>query len=287
LTFVSEPVTPACRKKIMNCSYYYNRARHLLAISAAAFTLVASANAALTELNIKYYGDYSGSITYWNGSAEQTESGVLATAFTATRMGADSLPQGRNDPFTAFSIDIRYALNSPVYWQSGSFPNLGNASGNTPFWQTDGIYRAASLYQAYAGGVVVDQNQNAANHLEGAALQLAIWDVLYGTSGTYEVNDVHDAGFHVIGYSRKVVQRANEMLASGANRVDHNLTETFWDALTDQNGQPLCVDEDLIGAPFVIGVVPEPGTFLGAAAFAGILLWHALRKRLRSSPLQG
>lgn len=227
-----------------------------------------SMQAGLSLLDIAYYNNYPVTVH----EATKGNVSTLATAFQATRTGGDPLPAAHSNPFTTFCIDLRYELAEPAKWLSGSFPNPNG--GTPPIWQVDGIYRAASLYNTYAGGV---NFTTVAGKEEGAALQLAIWEVLYEPAANgFNVNS--GAGFYVVsGANTTIKNRANALLGSAANQVDYNLTTTFWDAKTKANGDPLLNNQDLIG-PFM--AVPEPGTFVAAALVLLPLLAGWMRRGL-------
>jgi hypothetical protein len=230
---------------------------------------ICSAQAALTQLDISYYTAYWGTIHASGLASPET---VYLTAFQAKKIGGQDLPGGHPDPFITFCLDIRYNLSEPAYWRSGTFPNPN--AGTAPLWQTDGIYRAASLYRAFAGGV---NFAGTPGKKEGAALQLAIWEVLYEPGSSFSVSS--GTGFYVTGPNTAaatdgVIGRANAMLSSAANKVDHNLINTFWNAESDKNGNPLPNNQDLIG-PFI--PVPEPATYAAAALLCLPLAVNGIR----------
>lgn len=231
--------------------------------------VVWTANAGLTKLDITYNTAYTGTIHDSLGSAN-----VYLTAFSASYMAGATLPYGHPNPFTTFCIDVRYNITEPAYWESGSFPNPN--SGPPPTWQINGIYRAASLYRAYAGLASGANFSSAQGKIDGAALQLAIWEVLYETSGTYNV--LSGSGFYVSGAASAITTEANNWLASAANVADASLTTTFWDARLKADGvTPLTSNQDLIGPP-----IPEAGTFLAGALLFLPFLASTIRRRLYS-----
>jgi len=223
------------------------------------------AKAALTQLQIGYYTDYPVQISYAGGS--QMES-VYATAFSARAFGTNPLPPDQQNPFTAFCIDIASPMSSPGYWQSGALP-LGD-NGNRLGWTPGGISRAASLYDHYSTAV---DFTSASGERTGAALQLAIWEVLYENSGAF--NGRTGSGFHATG-SCSILDIANTMLASRWNRVDDASKESFWNAVNPDGTSRLC--QDLIGPPLPTGFAPEPGMGF-ASGCAGVLLLVAGMRR--------
>jgi len=91
----------------------------------------------------------------------------------------------------------------------------------------EGLLRVASLYEHFAPGISYAHGRWTGKE-EGAALQLAIWDVLYG-DGT-AVNNSRSA-FYVSGADLLLVARANQMLSSNANQAQPNPNVTFWNEL--------------------------------------------------------
>jgi hypothetical protein len=236
-------------------------------------------HAALTRLEVSSYNDYAVRVSLGDQTEKVYASVLTASYLPGPRNGADSapLPAGYPASFTAFSLDLPSDLVSKSYWEQESLPS-GNADRSqehqSPLWNPGGIYRAASLYDAYVGEV---NTSTAAGRLAGAALQLAIWDVLYGDalavnhpgSGFY-VNDAHGHESQ-----SQLVFAANAMLASAANSINLNAQATFWDAVLGPNGRgPLPDNQDLLGPGITsTGVVPEASAWLAAAgAVAGLTL---------------
>ncbi len=236
---------------------------------AAVAAAMAVAHAGTTDLVITYGQGYSrplyvGGSSLWQGRA------AYATGFLAQRSSGDALPSGHTDPFLTFCIDASNTLTASGSWRSGSFPNPNVGS---PAWQPDGICRAASLYNQYVTGASVVNPADSSvsgNYAskEAAALQLAIWEVLYEPANT-GYNVTSGAGFRV-GSNGDLEALANLYLGfPGILVPDVNITTTFWDAVDPGNNQ------DLIG-PFT--PVPEPGTVYGGLALMLPLLAGGLRK---------
>ena len=224
-----------------------------------------SAGAALSRLQIDYDTSYTGALS-WGGSSQNE--GVYLTAFRAMRIGGDALPSPHTDPFYTFCMDISSVLIPTDWWKSGDFSSAGQLNA-TPYL-LGGINRAASLYRTYVAGV---DFSDTAHKKEGAALQLALWEVLYEEGG-YDVTA--GSGFKVAGADSEITQRANAMLASPANFVDLSLTSTFWNA-TDAGGAPI-FNQDLIGPQVPTGFVPEPGTYLAALSALATLVGYRFRR---------
>lgn len=243
------------------------------------FGLVTGAQAALTRLDISYYTDYAVDVRVGNHNEKVYASALTASYMPGAHGGAESapLPAGYPSGFTAFCLDIRYDLAPESYWQPGPLPG-NNANGShdhvLPLWEPGGIYRAAGLYEAYAGDV---NASTSAGKLAGAALQLAIWDVLYGDG--LAVNHRH-SGFYVEGkFESELVFAANAMLASPANSLDFDTHELFWDAVLGPNGRrPLTHNQDLLGPALLVTGVPEASTCIAGGAALGYLLVMGRRR---------
>ena len=234
-------------------------------------------HAGVTRLDVSYYNDYAVELSVGHHNETVYASALTASYIPGAPHGAQStpLPPGYPASFTTFSLDIRYDLVSEAYWQPGALPS-SNANGahdhRLPLWKPGGIYRAASLYDAFVGDV---NTATAAGRLEGAALQLAIWDVLYGDG---KAVDHRGSGFYIRdpdGSESQLVFAANAILASSANNVDLDADATFWNAVLGPNGRrPLADNQDLIGPGIdPVGAVPEASAwFAGTAAAAGLCL---------------
>lgn len=251
---------------------------------AAAFASAAvaqfSAQAGLSKLDIGYYSDYSTTVV-----AQGSTHGTYATAFQASLAGGAALPASHSNPFVTFCLDINTTLASG-WWQSGSFSDVPvTVDLNDPSQPTGpatrnvnpGLHLAANLYAQYAGNVAAAFNlasspARTAARQEGAALQLAIWEVLYETGSTLKVDSGVGTGFYVSSGNSTVIARANAMLNSLGSNPNISIDTTFWNAV-DANGH-FRSSQDLIGpqAP-----VPEPGTLIAG----GLLLLPFLASTLR------
>lgn len=272
--------------------------RTKLAVAACCLGSLAASNsglASLSYLDISYYGDYGVTVV-----AQNYQHATLATAFSADRLSgsrnnagqvgtgagfvtSEPLPVNHSDPFVTFCLDINTILQDG-WWQSGSFsdvPSVGTVGNpNNPtgpaIRNVGALQIVANLYANYAGGILPVGGWGAAStaqKLEGAALQLAIWEVLYDTTGTGIHNgyNVYQDGvaannsseFYLKAGSTAVGDRANQMLAA-YGVVDPNLGTTFWNAV--YNDGTYRSSQDLIGPNGPTGVVvPEPTTMIAGA----------------------
>lgn len=258
----------------------------LKSIVAASCALVASAEAGVSYLQTSYYGGYTGTVIA-QGSSHYT----YLTAISADLTNGDPLPPNHSDPFITFCLDVNNNLGSG-WWKSGGFGDVALTSQSIPAQRQAGsLYRAANLYSTYASGVLgafsnVSSAARTAARIEGAALQLAIWEVLYepnaNPNSTLAYNVLNEGsvngGFRSTGVNSTVATRANQMLAT-ASVANFNLDTTFWNAVTSASGTTSRSSQDLIG-PFA--PVPEPGTYFAAVLLGlPILLKGARQLRQR------
>lgn len=249
--------------------------KRLSSLAGLAVPLLAlSAQGGISQLNVSYYGDYGATVV-----AQTYVHNTLATAFSADRVGGDPLPIPHTDPFVTFCLDINNNLGNG-WWKSGAFNEVPLTNDSNPADRVEsGLYRAASLYKAYSGGILNTANGQWINKQEGAALQLAIWEVLYekGTQG-YSIdqnNAVLDSDeFYVSSVNAAVRTRANQMLASAANTVDTSLNTTFWNAVVSQSNLATRSSQDLIGP------VPEPTTYLAGALLVLPFVVGGIRRKI-------
>jgi hypothetical protein len=265
-----------------------------LAVAVCCLGSLAAVNdgrAGLSDLDISVYYDYRMDVVA-NGTTHNT----YATAFSANLVGGAALPSPHTDPFVTFCLDISANLGNG-WWTSGSFADTA-LTGNGGNRISDGLYRAASLYAYYSPGImsVVGNGSGYSwtDKEKGAALQLAIWEVLYDGSGAndislYDVTIGGANGFQVASAyqinnsaNAAVVSLANTMLHnSSANYVNSSLDATFWNAV-DANGNPRS-SQDLIGPMSGTSkAVPEPTTILAGALLLlpfGVSTARILRKK--------
>ena len=237
------------------------------------------AKAALTTIDVSYYRNYP-VVAFVHGIPESTYASVFGARIetgTSTGRPGGSIP---TDPeFPAFLLEFPNRIAPRAHYSEELLAEAQN-SDRGAHWNENGIFSVASLYQAFARGA---NRSTAAGRLEGAALQVAIWDVLYGDGRRV---DNSRSSFSVLA-SRELVARANAMLSSPANHPDPSLKGTFWRFEPDHSSASCWQDwrdfQDLFGGSLSsIVAVPEPGTYCVAAAAGLYLLMLAGRRIFRA-----
>lgn len=242
-----------------------------------------SAHAGVSNLTVGWYTDFKGTVV-----AQGSSSTAYITAISADWQNIPNsapLPPNHSDPFITFCLDFNANLASG-WWKSGGFADNSLNTQSTPATrQADSLFRAANLYATYAPGVIgaFSSTSSTARNLarvEGAALQLAIWEVLYepnpgNVNSAYNVltESSANSGFRSSGVNPMVTTRANQMLTT-ASTANFNLETTFWNAVTDATGTTSRSSQDLIG-PFA--PVPEPATYFAAAMLCIPLIVNGYR----------
>lgn len=202
-----------------------------------------------------------------------TRETIHASAITATSEHAGN-PASRGDSFTAFSLDVHPDLKTEGYWTPKNLAEVRPLQEG--YFAPDRLYRAANLYDAFAEQA---NSTSKSGLIAGGALQLAIWDVLYG-SDVRHVNG-RSSNFYVTEkgkYSNQLIAKANYFLRQQANNENPNFSPAFWMA-TDANG---CTyeNQDLMGPALSSCFVPEPGTAWCAVAAASYLVFFLRRASL-------
>jgi hypothetical protein len=151
--------------------------------------------------------------------------------------------------FDAYCVDLNHYINVPGTYPVNAVDNMSDWSGLGGVPNAGGI--AAWLCNKYAWFSPTVQDK--------AALQLAIWNVLYDTDlNVHALGIVGAAGFWAEGPT-DVLRQANNLLASiGSNRADSQ-----WLRITDTQAS---YTQDLMGAVAEPGSLPLLGTGLTALA---------------------
>jgi hypothetical protein len=202
--------------------------RYLIPIVAASLGIAASANADLLSVSGMTPGKFSIVSINYNGNT----STIFAGAQTATYQG---------DTFDAYCVDLDHYNN---------FPTSYNVNAQDAASALTNGSRAAKLYNQFAGTATGDI---------AAALQLALWDIVYDNG------DGLGNGLFKASATSSITNAYNSMLAA-------NLTSTS-DLATFFEPDPYVGNKNqgLIG-PGKYSPVPEPASFLAFALAAPALL---------------
>jgi hypothetical protein len=261
-----------------------------------------SASASLVSYTIanSYVGTGSGGTTSGYADLETFNVSIDGTPLNGAFAGGIEISEagapvpGLPSEYTTVCTDISgslylgqtYAYAAPV----SSFN--GTLSGVKPTWGADNssgltdqvsankaIQNAAYLFYNYSGGLTKFGLGGSADQM--AALQLAVWEVLYDTTAAGQVVLGSNARFQVSS-TGPVVTAADSLVASLNGSYAFPGYLLFPDPVlggvnSNSDGEP--PQELLIGVP---GVVPEPSTILaGAMALLpfGANALRVLRKR--------
>lgn len=238
--------------------------KYILAFGTIASAIAYSAYAGISKLDISQpYGVWNMNVTaadYTDGNPSRTVFAGVG-AFKAQLFDGDYLPH--ENPFVSFCLDINFNLSDPQWWQSSSFASATDNGGVNRV--SGSLTLAATLYNNNVSSV--DTSTGGKEY--GAALQLAIWEVLYEGEGTWDVSA--GTGFKVnSGLTSNIKVKANNMLIGLT--ADPSITHTFWNAVELKDGQYVSAgNQDLIGP------VPEPSTYVAAALLGIPVLVNGIR----------
>lgn len=169
-----------------------------------------------------------------------------AFEFTSTDLG----PAATVESFTAYCIEITQTLVA----SASDYARIPFAAFSFSAATQNAIARLYSLPGAYSASL--------GSSVSSAAFQLALWEIVTETSGTY---DVASGSFQGYGAVSGVTLQASVLLASLASAVvDPNLSFNVWSSQAHQNYLQVTARSG--------GKVPEPGSLLlvglGLAALA-------------------
>lgn len=279
-------VTPLCRTATLVA----------FAFSASALSVLAGN----TKLNIDTSKELPHfSVSYNANSSSGSYNNIGVGYFIAGYSSGALLPQYHDNvkpgvtpgkgQFYTFCLDIGYSLSDTRNYKSTTFPALNTGNGN-PVWLVNGIYKAAYLYNKFIGQLVpasnVAQFGTTPQRIIGAALQLAIWNVLYDTDNTV----LSGTGFKASAFgadadAASAIALADTMLndnnLKGAWNPALNRTTTYWDTVNPANLNDPSVynrGQALIGPP-----VPEPAEMALAVCALGGLVFGYRRLRQQDS----
>ena len=220
-----------------------------LAATAAAAVLAFSLPAGAAPFEVSSNGNYGyTNVTFHSPDTDSNGEGAKAGAFN---VAADEF----GGAFTAWCLDLAHNLNLPSFYEITTTP----FSTTNPISATVQGTLKALFDTAYS---TLDKTNNA----QSAGFQLALWEILTETSGTYNVDQ--DQGSFWINDANTSAARtaANGFLAGlgGDKRGDYTLT--FLES-TDGNQSLVTVDSPVAAVP-----LPAAGVLLfGALGGLGVM----------------
>lgn len=155
-------------------------------------------------------------------------------------------PPGSDDTFYSYCVDV---LHNATYRQTVAIGDMSGKATISPLVET-GALRAAWLFNQYAAGIHEMMPESRGN-TRAAALQLAIWDVLYDTKFSLGNSGASTGGFRVTSASPGVPAAAAGYLYAVSQVMDLGASATWLDS-TVRAGQ-----DRVTHTP-----VPEPATLL-------------------------
>jgi hypothetical protein len=212
-----------------------------------ALLLTASAGASRAEASsIPLLADFTGI-----GRAEIVSiAGVRSGTFWAGELNWNwysPTPSGWTDDFYTYCVDV---LKNATYRQAFAIGEMSDKPALTPL-VASGTLRAAWLFDKYAANVH-SMTPGAAANAHAAALQLAIWEVLYDTNFSLHTSGASGGGFRVTSASTAVWAVAAVYLNAVKYQGSNLHADATWLDSVLSTGQ-----DQMTNNP-----VPEPATLL-------------------------
>lgn len=213
-------------------------------------------------------GAYTGYVNHGQGGDPFED--VYAGSFNLVLNDTTTSKSGNLLTFCT-DVGINWNGNNNVQYTATAF---GSANGVYPAWSAvpQSVQNAAWIYEKY----FVSQNPSSINPETAAAVQLAIWKVLYDTSSAVNANGAMDGSgssfasgnFQANSFAGSTLGDASAMInameAARSSDTFTTYTETWLDP-NNANSQGLLYNPSLGNSEF--SAVPEPAT-----VFAGVLL---------------
>jgi hypothetical protein len=194
-----------------------------------------------------------------SGQSAKSYPNVSVGEFTLTFTSGTTPPPGYGNSFAAYCVDL-YQYSTDFTAQARSFPST--ALQENPYWQANGGKMAAYLYNSFASQV------NTMN--EGAALQLSIWQAVYGNAFTFSASPeitalvTGESGYYHLGVENNWGQNSSGVFP---------YQTTWWHSLNPDT----TYGQDMIGPPLA---VPEPADAAWAALIVlGLACVHQTYRR--------
>lgn len=222
-------------------------AKNLLAI---AVTAAFAAPALADDVTFQDYANGSQAIDYtlfYGDSNSANKTGSAGAGGFKTLINGQSFVTYCIDLYQTISFGTTYTDYSPVSPLTAAF-----------FTNPNGL-NAISRFLAEGHGI--------GNSIDSAAFQVAIWELMYETSGTYDVRSTSLAkGSAFFSGSSEVLDRAQS-----------------WISVLDAATTPFSVYQSRTAQDIVVTPVPEPETYALMAAGLGALGWVARRRKAKDA----
>lgn len=182
----------------------------------------------------------------WRGlghAAQVSISGVRSGSFMAGELNwqwIGTVPDGFANRFYSYCVDVTRNLADPQTVTQRSSDNFTNGV-------VDGGDKAAWLFNTYAAGIRSNTNSTTAN-IQAAALQVAIWEAMYDTTGNLGVGNFR---LNTTGAIRTQAQRYVSSLYNAGSDIYRQSVATILDVVSPNAGQ----DQ-------IVAKVSEPSTLL-------------------------
>jgi hypothetical protein len=152
------------------------------------------------------------------GSSEDCYAGPFSAVFQGTPP-----PFSSSNPFSVYCVDITHNITPPAT-ETVTASQVGagfSSSTVNPYVSVAQLQEAAYLADTYSTAVGADTTQ--AQLDSGAALQVAIWDVVGGDNILSSGNDISHSGqnFWISNTSPSIISQANAMLNNLGAAVAH------------------------------------------------------------------
>ena len=228
------------------------RGTKILTIGLAFGSLALSQVSHAFALTSSIAGQFGQSVTSYFNNGASTYGGYTGAQLLTFTAGGGGAPAGYPSTFVGYCVDIENAFVNPQTVLLNPIDNL-TKNGISP----NSGKKVAWLYDKFGGTV--------ADNVQGAALQVAIWEALYDSSA-----DLSTGFYRIDGSQTAILTQANIYLNTMNSQF--NASDSFFDVWFDATP-----GQDVIGP----GAVPEPGlmSLLAGTSMSGLMLLH--RRRVR------
>jgi hypothetical protein len=241
----------------------------IFAAATAALALVAPM-AGATPVDLRYQDSGNVFGVAGNRNASTTvQTNNTSGSFGAGAFAMEQVPGGDNtsllpSKFLAYCLDLFNTITSPVKYEITSTPFVGATLGS------DQKFTIARLFDVFVDTAKMLTN-TALSTPNSQAMQLALWEVVYETGASYNVNS---GDFIITGATNDIRTEANDLLAEATDAT--STVARLWNPVFLQS--PFDGDGDQISQNLVtVAPVPLPAGILMLLGAVGGLV--AVRRR--------